>query len=514
MPHVMVVEDEPITAADLEHKLAALGHEVSWFDSGEEALAYAGALLPDLVLMDIRLRGALDGLETARRLRERRDVPVVFITAFSDPATVDRACDVEPHGYLLKPFTERSVAAAVKTALARAHAERTQLERERWITRAVQQAGDAVLAVDEQTSIRFINVEAERLLGVRAQDVIGTDAREILRFTDAADNGMHPLDAALRGGRSTSSGARCLRAPALPGELIVAYSTAPIHTRRGETAGAVVVFREAEAEPGAASSTSLIALDELSRRLAHEINNPLTYNLGALSLAQRELEELRTASSLQADHGHTGAQALGQQVARISEYLQSAQEGATRVAEVVRELKQFSLSEREHTSVEPAELLPLAIALSKLEAVSHIRWVRSIDDAPTVQGSRMQLASVLAYAMCNAVEMVQRRGVSGITVVTAVTTDAEGWAELRVTACGPAAGPAGSGETAGARSTTVSSKLAEQVVESHGGELVRTDFPTGRAFALYLPAETSRPRPSTARGHDSRARVDIALCMQ
>src|SRR5262245_54411543 len=104
MSHVLVVEDEPITAADLEQKLLDMGHEVTWFDTGEEAVHRARDLAPDLVLMDIRLRGDLNGIETARQLREQREVPIVFLTAFADQSTVDRACATQPYGYLLKPF--------------------------------------------------------------------------------------------------------------------------------------------------------------------------------------------------------------------------------------------------------------------------------------------------------------------------------------------------------------------------------------------------------------------------
>src|SRR4051794_32952470 len=194
MSHVIVVEDEPITAADLEHRLDAMGHEVTWFDTGEEAVARAPSLAPDLVLMDIRLRGELNGIDAARMLRDQSDTPIVFLTAFSDQATVDRVCETHAYGYLLKPFTERSVETAVQVVLSRAHADRDQLDRERWIGQAMQDAGDAVIAVDEAAAVRFINARAETLFAIRAQDVMGTDAHELLQFADDRDDGAQPLD--------------------------------------------------------------------------------------------------------------------------------------------------------------------------------------------------------------------------------------------------------------------------------------------------------------------------------
>src|SRR5262249_40592431 len=117
MARILVVEDEPITAADLEQKLTALGHEVSWVDKREDAVAQAPGSRLDLVLMDIRLRGLMSGVEAAEQLCEKTGVPIVFLTAFSDQQTVDRACSAQPYGYLLKPFTDRSVATVVQVAL-------------------------------------------------------------------------------------------------------------------------------------------------------------------------------------------------------------------------------------------------------------------------------------------------------------------------------------------------------------------------------------------------------------
>ena len=102
---VLIVEDEAIVSMDLRYKLEALGYSVpAEIRSGEEAVEAASRLRPDLVLMDIKLSGVMDGIVAAAQIRERFDIPVVYLTAYADEATLERAKVTEPFGYLLKPL--------------------------------------------------------------------------------------------------------------------------------------------------------------------------------------------------------------------------------------------------------------------------------------------------------------------------------------------------------------------------------------------------------------------------
>ena len=115
---VLIVEDEAIVAADLANKLEHLGYRVSGsVPSGEEAIAVAGEYRPDIVLMDIRLSGSLDGIETAERMRRTHGIPVVYVTAHSDPDTLTKALGTEPFGYILKPFIDRELTTQIEIAL-------------------------------------------------------------------------------------------------------------------------------------------------------------------------------------------------------------------------------------------------------------------------------------------------------------------------------------------------------------------------------------------------------------
>lgn len=126
---VLVVEDEAILAANLEDQIRGMGHTVAGVtDSGERAVGLARRESPDLVLMDIRLAGKMDGLEAAARIREHRFVPVIFITAYSDESLLDRAKAAEPFGYLVKPVESRELRATIEMALYKARMEREKVE--------------------------------------------------------------------------------------------------------------------------------------------------------------------------------------------------------------------------------------------------------------------------------------------------------------------------------------------------------------------------------------------------
>ncbi len=135
---ILIVEDERIVARDIEKRLKKLGYQVvASVASGEEALRQARLTLPDLVLMDIQLKGQLDGIQTAEHIHNDLDIPIIFLTAYADDETLQRAKVTEPFGYIVKPFDERDLHAAIEVALRRRLAEaaiRIALEKERELT--------------------------------------------------------------------------------------------------------------------------------------------------------------------------------------------------------------------------------------------------------------------------------------------------------------------------------------------------------------------------------------------
>jgi signal transduction histidine kinase len=128
---VLIVEDEAIVAADLANKLGHLGYRViASVPSGEDAITIAGEQRPDIVLMDIRLSGPLDGIETAERMRRAHAIPVVYVTAHSDPDTLTKALGTDPFGYVLKPFVDRELRTQIEIALYKHRSELVLRENE------------------------------------------------------------------------------------------------------------------------------------------------------------------------------------------------------------------------------------------------------------------------------------------------------------------------------------------------------------------------------------------------
>lgn len=128
---VLVVEDESIVALDIQHRLTAMGYRVAGpASTGAEALAVVARAKPDIALMDIRLRGPMSGIETAEHLVDEFDLPVVYLTAYADQATIERARISHPFGYVIKPFEDRELNITIEIALYRHKVERQLRESE------------------------------------------------------------------------------------------------------------------------------------------------------------------------------------------------------------------------------------------------------------------------------------------------------------------------------------------------------------------------------------------------
>lgn len=163
--NILIVEDEVIVAKDIELTLKQLGYSVTGVAaSTESAVELFRETNPDLVLMDIMLQNNNDGVQTTRRLLQMRPVPVIYLTAYADQATLDRAKQTSPYGYLLKPFQEQELRTSIEMALYKFSMERELQLKERWLTATLEHIGDAVLTLDREGRISYANQPAAQLL--------------------------------------------------------------------------------------------------------------------------------------------------------------------------------------------------------------------------------------------------------------------------------------------------------------------------------------------------------------
>jgi PAS domain S-box-containing protein len=186
---ILVVEDESVVALDLQERLGNLGYEVPAIAaSGEKAIAEAANFRPDLLLMDIKLQGSLDGVETARLIRERHDVPVIYLTSYTDAETVRRASSTHPYGYLVKPYSDRELHSSVEIALYKHQnevAQRTQTEEairasKEHYSNLVDNARDAIFILEPDGTISFLNPAFEMLTGWSGNEWMGRAFLDLL----------------------------------------------------------------------------------------------------------------------------------------------------------------------------------------------------------------------------------------------------------------------------------------------------------------------------------------------
>ena len=182
------MEDEAIVARDIQQQLEDLGYEcVGIAARGDDAVALAGELRPDLVLMDIYLLGDMDGVAAAQEIRRRFALPVVFLTAFAEEDTLGRAARTEPHGYIIKPFSAREMHAVLEMALYKHRAEATLRSSEARNIAITQSAHDAIVTSDSAGTIVGWNHGAETIFGYTEAEVLGQAVSVLVpeRFLEA-----------------------------------------------------------------------------------------------------------------------------------------------------------------------------------------------------------------------------------------------------------------------------------------------------------------------------------------
>jgi PAS domain S-box-containing protein len=293
---ILIVEDEAIIALGIERQLKQMGYAVVGLaGSGEDGLRLALAHRPDLVLMDIQLGHGIDGVQAADAIRQSVGVPVVYLTAHSDSATLQRAKLAEPFGYVLKPYEERDLQTAIEIALYRHRMEQRLRENEEWLAATLASIGDAVIATDELGRIRFLNSLAERLTGWRHHEALGRPHAEIFRIVEGTTREPipSPVDEALATGRNATLAENAVLLAADGAEYPVDDSAAPIRDVNGAVAGAVLVFRDVterrRLEESLRQAQKIEAIGRLAGGIAHDFNNILTVIVGTGELLGQRL---------------------------------------------------------------------------------------------------------------------------------------------------------------------------------------------------------------------------------
>jgi PAS domain S-box-containing protein len=247
---ILIAEDERIVAVDLRNRLTNLGYAVTDIVAkGELAVRIALESRPDLVLMDIGLMGQTDGISAAQAIRNQQDIPVVFLTAYSDGETLQRAKIAEPFGYILKPFEERELRTTIEMALFKHASDRQLKQNQRWLSTVLKSIGDGVIATDEKGSISFMNPVAEELTGWMSVAAIRQHISAVFVMSGIASPSTTDEMAAaiLTGERSLILLKSSRLTSQNGGSVFIDTSAAPLRDEKGDVKGVVVSFRDVTA---------------------------------------------------------------------------------------------------------------------------------------------------------------------------------------------------------------------------------------------------------------------------
>jgi PAS domain S-box-containing protein len=171
---VLIVEDEKIVALHIKNRLESMNyHVVGAVPTGEEAVAMAEKKRPDVILMDIMLKGRMDGIEAAEIINETNSIPIVFLTASADDKSIQRAKITEPYGYLLKPFEERDLRSTIEIALYKNKIEKKLKESELLFRSTLKCIREGIISTDENDVVKFVNNAAALLIGTPADKCVG-----------------------------------------------------------------------------------------------------------------------------------------------------------------------------------------------------------------------------------------------------------------------------------------------------------------------------------------------------
>ena len=282
---ILIVEDSFIVAVHLQKTLEREGYTVVGTESsGENVLLNLEKFRPDLVLMDIMLGGKMDGIETAHTIRSKYNIPVIYITALTDKETIQRAKITEPYGYLTKPFEDREVFTVVEMALYKHKIESKLRESEEKYFSTVKSISDAVMSIDDQYRVVYMNPSAEVLTGWSLASALGKLVFDILRLKDLLTDEfpVNPFQVLLEHRKVNSLPSNLALRSRDGGERPIGEgSMSPIINSKGQFMGLVIVFKD------------------LSEKIAHDklLKDFEKRNMGAL-LEGQEQERSRIARDL------------------------------------------------------------------------------------------------------------------------------------------------------------------------------------------------------------------------
>lgn len=416
---LLIVEDERIVAMDLRMRLEKMGHKVlGSVANGNDAMQLATEHRPDLILMDIRIEGDKDGIDTADIIRRTLHIPHIFLTAHSDQATIERAKKTDPDGYILKPFTDRDIALNIQIADQRAIFRNELRLSELKFRSLIQNGSDAIFQIDESGSILFVSPAVKRILGFTTEELIGKDISDLVVVEDLPivasmlrNHGFHEVLKNMDSAATTDSGNRDTK--------IFRSEVRLKHSEHGYVYTDIlaskidipelplsVVLTARDITERKRFETELmqakIKAEEMNRlksvflsNISHELRTPLTGILGFASILESELE--------------------GEHL----DMAQSISKSGQRLLDTMESVMDLALMESNKIDVDPTPLVVSEVVQQVVRMLTGVAFEKNLrikvvarSEPPQVTTDRRLLSQVLYNLISNAIKFTDKGAIT------------------------------------------------------------------------------------------------------
>lgn len=498
---ILIVEDDRVVAMDIEGQLIRMGHTVVGLTGrGENVLQLAVDAKPELVLMDIRLEGDVDGVEAAELIRNQLHIPVIFLTAYADDRTVERASLTEPFGYLLKPFEDLQLRTAVEMALCKHAADSKLRASERRFVTTLSSIGEAVIATDAQSHVTFMNPVAEALTGWPFRDASGVSLDQVFRIVNehtrlAVED---PAVMVLRLGVVVGLANHTLLLARDGREIPIDDSGSPIIDDNGDVTGAVLVFRDISERRRLEEvlrltnvellrASQLASMSEVAASIADEMNQPLTAIVTNADSCVLWLNKEPPDCE----------QALGAALRVVQD--------SRRAADVIRSIR--GLMQKPTPALNLIDLTEVIRDILDLVQGDLRRYKVMLDTALWAEpiwllGDRIQIQQVMVNLMLNGVEAMSEVTRRQRILRVSTTLEENAIAAVDIEDTGPRLDASNLERlfdplfTSKQGGMGIGLSICRSIVEAHGGKLSASSRkPFGSSFRFTLPLGTPTPTP-------------------
>lgn len=244
---ILVVEDNAIVAADIKSRVQKLGFSVTGCVSrGESAVQSVESVPPNLILMDIKLKGEMSGIEAASIIREKHDIPIIYLTSYTDETTLDKAKKTDPFGYVIKPFEDKELNTVIEISLHKHKVERELKKSQQWLHTTLKSIGDGVITTDMDGLVTFINPVAEELTGWQFKDAAGQPVTTVFNIVNEQTQEVveNPVTKVLESGQIVGLANHTLLIDRNGHRRPIKDSGAPILLNDTESIGVVLIFQD------------------------------------------------------------------------------------------------------------------------------------------------------------------------------------------------------------------------------------------------------------------------------